>query len=302
VGDGGETGLVFDIQRSALHDGPGVRTTVFLKGCPLRCAWCHNPESWVQRPELSYEPSSCAHCLECVAACPSEAHEARDGRHVFDRGRCEACGSCVPGCAHDALKLVGRVMSVGEVMAVVERDRAFYERSGGGLTVSGGEPLAQPAFTRALLRAARAAGIHGCLDTCGHARWPDLEACLPLTDLVLFDVKATDPERHAALTGLDGRRIRANLDRLLATGIPVVLRAPLVPGVNDDPAHLDALAALAARRPGVAVEVMPHHALGRDKRRRLGHAEAPSWPAASDAQTEAWLAALATRGVRARSG
>jgi pyruvate formate lyase activating enzyme len=294
-------GLVFDVQRAALHDGPGVRTTVFLKGCPLRCAWCHKPESWLPAPELSYEASRCAACFECVAACPSGAHSERDGRHALDRGRCTLAGACVEACPSGALSLVGRERTVAEVMAVVERDRPFYDRSGGGLTVSGGEPLAQPAFTRSLLEAAKRAGIHTCLDTCGHAPWEDLAACLPSTDLFLFDWKAGDAVRHLALTGVDGALVRENLERLAAAGAAVVLRAPLVPGVNDDPLSLDVLAS-AATRLGFPVEVLPHHALGRDKRARLGRPEVPSWPTASESQARGLVAALAARGAAARPG
>jgi pyruvate formate lyase activating enzyme len=294
-------GTVFDVQRGALHDGPGVRTTVFLKGCPLRCAWCHNPESWLARPELSFEPSRCAHCLECAAACPSGAHRSGDGRHVLDRARCTAEGACAAACPSDALSLVGREWTVEGVLAVVERDRPFHERSSGGLTVSGGEPLAQPAFARALLAAAKERGVGTCLDTCGHAPWEDLAACLPFADLVLFDWKAGDPERHERLTGVDGALVRENLGRLVGTGAAVVLRAPLVEGVNDDPSSLDALASV-AHRLGLAVEVLPHHALGRDKRARLGRAAGPSWPSASAERARAWVDALRARGARARLG
>jgi pyruvate formate lyase activating enzyme len=187
-------------------------------------------------------------------------------------------------------------------MALIERDRPFYERSAGGLTVSGGEPLAQAGFTRDLLSAARQRGIGTCLDTCGEGRLADLEALIPWVDLVLFDYKASRAARHLALTGVDGRRIRRNLDALLAAGVPVVLRVPLVPGVNDDDEHLDAVAALAASGRLRAVEVMPYHALGRDKRGRFGRPGAGPDTSATRSQAEAWLAALAARGCEARLG
>jgi pyruvate formate lyase activating enzyme len=206
----------------------------------------------------------------------------------------------VAACDHGALALVGREMSVEEVMAVVERDRSFYGCSGGGLTVSGGEPLAQAAFARALLSAARQRGFGTCLDTCGEGRLVDLEAMVPFVDLVLFDYKASRAARHLALTGVDGRRIRRNLHALLAAGVPVVLRVPLVPGVNDDPEHLDAVAALSASGRLRAVEVMPYHALGRDKRGRFGRPEVGLGPSATPSQAEAWLLALSARGCEAR--
>jgi pyruvate formate lyase activating enzyme len=295
-------GIVFDVQRSALHDGPGIRTAVFLKGCPLRCEWCHNPESWHAAPELSFEPEACTRCDDCVEACPNGAHQPGDGRHVFVRDRCLAGGQCVEVCDHGALALVGREMTVGEVMEVVERDRAFYKRSGGGLTVSGGEPLAQASFTLALFATAKERGIHTCLDTCGAGSPADLDALLPVTDIVLFDYKATDPEVHQALTGVDGLALHANLERVVASGTLLILRVPLVPGVNDTEAHLDAIANLAERHSLAGVEVMPYHALGRDKRRRLGRPEGPAGPSATSWQSRAWVEALASRGCAAHLG
>jgi pyruvate formate lyase activating enzyme len=295
-------GLVLDIQRSALHDGPGVRTTVFLKGCPLRCAWCHNPESWRGVAELSFDPEACAHCLACLPACPYGAQLESRGRHVYDRRHCLACGSCVEACGHGALALLGRRMTAAEVMRIVERDRPFYSRAGGGLTVSGGEPLSQAAFTRELLAAAKGSGIPTCLDTCGEGRLEDLETLLPFADVVLFDYKVTGAARHRELTGSDGTRILRNLDRVLLDGVRLFLRVPLVPGVNDLPEHLDAIAAIWAAGGVEAVEVMPYHALGRDKRRRLGRVAGPQWSGATAGQAEAWLAGLAERGCPARLG
>jgi pyruvate formate lyase activating enzyme len=188
------------------------------------------------------------------------------------------------------------------VIAIVERDAPFFARTGGGLTVSGGEPLSQPAFTRELLAAAKARALPTCLDTSGEGRTEELASLLPYVDLVLFDYKATGTVKHRQLTGSDGTRILANLDRLLAQGARIVLRAPLVAGVNDDEAHLDALASIFAGGGIEAVEVMPYHALGRDKRRRLGRHEGPEWPSATPEQAQAWVAALARRGCVVRLG
>lgn len=217
------SGVVFDIQRGALHDGPGVRTTVFLKGCPLRCLWCHNPESQAFEPETG-----------------------RSGR------------------------VYGRTMSVDEVMQPVVRDRRYYACSGGGLTLSGGEPTAQFDFCAALLRAARAHGIHTCLDTCGAFPACRLDVLRPLVDTWLFDYKATGAERHRELTGVDNARILANLRALLESGADIRLRCPLVPGVNDTPEHRDAVRALAAAHPALAVDEMAYHAWGEAKYDDLG--------------------------------
>jgi glycyl-radical enzyme activating protein len=262
---------VFDVQRFALHDGPGIRTTVFLKGCPLRCPWCHNPESWSPRPELSFRADRCDDCLECVIACPFGTHRAVDGRHVLDRGPCRLSGECVPACPEGALTLVGRDMSVAEVLDEVTRDRAYYERTGGGITLSGGEPMQQPVFAGALLRAARREGIHTCLDTSGAVGPAELDAVAPDVGVFLFDYKATDPDEHRRLTGASNVRILANLDRLYRGGARIVVRCPLVPGVNDSPGHLRGIAALDERYPELeAIEIMPFHALGRDKAARVG--------------------------------
>jgi pyruvate formate lyase activating enzyme len=239
-------GIVFDLQRGAMHDGPGVRTTVFLKGCPLRCAWCHNPESQAFAPEV---------------------------------GRCG--------------RTYGRAATVSEIMAVVRRDTRFYAASGGGLTVSGGEPTAQYAFCAALLGAAKAEGIHTCLDTCGELDWPRLDALRSSVDLFLYDYKATDPARHRALTGVAPDRVFANLARLLEAGAPVCLRCPLVPGVNDDPGHVAAIAELGRRWPRLAIDIMPYHDVGGGKYDDLGRPrpDLGSHPPAP-AEIAAWLDSL----------
>jgi glycyl-radical enzyme activating protein len=298
-GDGGErVGIVFDVRRGSRHDGPGVRTAVFLKGCPLRCAWCPNPESWSAASELWFDLAACTDCGDCVAACAGGAHAVESGRHRLDRARCLVRGDCVGACRHAALRVVGRAMSVDEVIEIAERDRPLYSSCGGGLTISGGEPLAQPEFTRALLSAARRRGIHTCLDTSGDAPAEELESVLPLVDLVLFDYKATGSERHRQLTGVAGTRIRRNLVLLIAAGVPLVLRVPLVSGVNDTPEHLDAIASI-AETAGVRVEVMPYRALGA-KKLRLDRPDADEWPSARAAQVQVWLAALRRRGCDAR--
>ena len=284
-------GMVFDIQRFSVHDGPGIRTTVFLKGCPLRCQWCHNPESWSPDPELSYRADLCLDCLDCVAVCPTGAQQATDGVHVLDHEACQACGDCVDVCSQGALRVIGGRMSVDEVMAEVLRDGAYYASSGGGLTLSGGEPLAQAEFAWALLRAAKRHGLHTCLDTSGYAPAETLRAVAGDVDLFLWDYKATGEEKHRELTGVEGEPILANLDWLMAHGARVALRCPMIPGVNDAPEHLAAIAALSARYPELeAVDVLPYHALARHKAEQIGfHAPLGDLPSADEQTIAGWL-------------
>ena len=289
--------IVFDIQRSSFQDGPGIRTTVFFKGCPLQCVWCHNPESQRFQPELMVQAARCTACGRCRQVCPMGA---ADGP-ATDRSRCVNCGACASACPGGARILKGWRASVEEVMRVVRRDTPFYDATGGGLTVSGGEPLGQPGVLKALLEAAKAEGIHTCVETCGHAPWRVVAAILPFTDLFLYDWKLTDPDKHLIWTGKDNRLIRENLERILEAGVPVLVRAPLIPGVNDGEAHLDELVRLSLL-PGVqGVEVLPWHRMGVAKRAALGLAlQLADLPDASEEQKAKWQACWATRGRNIR--
>lgn len=268
---GSSSGLIFDLRRFSIHDGPGLRTTVFFKGCPLRCQWCHNPESRSPRPERLERQERCLHCGACLVACPEGAISALDGRTVTDARKCTHCGACVQVCFAEARQIAGRYQTSAQVLAEIERDQIFYDQSGGGATFSGGEPLLQPEFLLELLQGCRDRRIHTALDTCGHAPWEALERIRTFVDLFLYDLKLMDAARHAQFTGVSNERILENLRRLAAHGHAIWLRIPVIPGINDDPDNLDALGSFAAALPGVQrVTLLPYHRAAASKYERLG--------------------------------
>jgi glycyl-radical enzyme activating protein len=291
-------GLVFDVHRCSLHDGPGIRTTIFLKGCPLRCLWCHNPESQSFHREVAFAKDRCVSCSACVEVCQRSGQLLEDGVHTMDHGPCVACGSCVDACAYGGLRMVGQERSVRDLIDLAMRDVAYYQSSGGGVTLSGGEPTAQAEFCTALLRGARMRGLHTVLQTCGISARAVYEGLLPFTDLFLYDYKATDSNLHRDLTGVPNDRILSNLEFLIGAGARVVLRCPLIPGVNDDEAHLAGIAALSRRFPSLeGIELMAYHTLGRGKAEQIGREyPLPEIPAADDATRDRWLSTLARLG------
>jgi pyruvate formate lyase activating enzyme len=298
------SGTVFDIRKYSVHDGPGIRTTVFLKGCPLNCWWCHNPEGQSSLPEPMLRPNLCIACDECLAVCLQGAIGRNGEGLTWDRALCDSCGECTEVCLAGAREMAGRVMTVPAVLAEIERDRLFYEESGGGVTFSGGEPLLQWRFLGELLRACRERDVHTTLDTSGFAAWEVFEHILPDTSLVLFDLKHTDPERHRQVTGVPLEPILRNLERLSARAVPIWLRVPLVPGINDDPANLRRVGELAARLPGIQqVGLLAYHPTAAGKYERLGRTyRLPKTPAPSDEQLESAASLLRSYGLEVNVG
>lgn len=296
------TGLVFNLQRFSLHDGPGVRTTVFFKGCPLHCPWCHNPESLACRPEVAIQSERCLACGACAAACPRDGEPLPAGAVLGDAG-CLACGACVAACPSGARQVVGREWTVEEVLAAVLRDRPFFDLSGGGVTFSGGEPLAQPEFLAACLERCRAEGVHTAVDTSGCAPLETLLRVACLADLVLYDLKLTDPETHRTVVGVPQGPILDNLRSLAAEGCRIWLRLPVVPGFTDSPERVAGAARLAAGLRSVErVSLLPYHRLGNGKRHRLGRGDAFETTAVPDTRLEELARLVAEAGVRVEIG
>jgi pyruvate formate lyase activating enzyme len=269
---GANKGIIFNIQHYSIHDGPGIRTTVFIKGCPLRCFWCQNPESQTLKPQVFFNSEKCAGCGKCVEACPEGAIEIIDGHSRTNRKLCKVCGNCAEVCPNEARNLMGRYVTAGEVFKEVYEDTIFYQRSGGGVTLSGGEPLAQPEFALSVLKLCKYASLHTAIDTCGYAKWSILSRVLDYVDLVLYDFKHMNPIRHKKHTGVSNKLILENARRIYhERSIPMLARVPIIPGYNDSVKNIEATAKFIANELGTSVKLhlLPYHRLGETKYERL---------------------------------
>lgn len=271
MANGRQTGEIFDIKKYAIHDGPGIRTTVFFKGCPLSCWWCHNPESLSSATHRLYRRERCIGCQECLSACESGAIQVSEGRLQWSPDDCRYCRDCALACPAEAVEFIGRTMTVDQVVAEIARDTLFYDQSAGGVTISGGEPLMQPLFLIQLLDACGEQGLHRTVDTSGHADTQSLLEAASRTDLFLYDLKHMDPEKHFRYTGVSNDKILANLKQLSHQGARIVIRLPVVPGINADDENINRTGALAASLDGViGINILPYHCAADAKYKNLG--------------------------------
>jgi pyruvate formate lyase activating enzyme len=277
AGDGnaekGLKGLVFNIQRYSIHDGPGIRTTVFFKGCPLHCKWCSNPESISPKPEIMVREARCNGCRRCIEVCSPGALSLASTGLWLDREKCDLCQKCISACWEDAIEVAGQYMTLDEVVDECRRDEPFYRNSGGGVTLSGGEPLLQADFALALLERCKAAGYNTALDTCGQVAWSLLEKALGNSDIVLFDIKHLDADEHRDGTGADNKLILSNLEKAVGSGKSRIwIRVPVIPGYNDSNEYVEKLAGKLRGMKAEKVSVLGYHEFGRPKYQSLGKA------------------------------
>ncbi len=264
-------GLIFDIKRFASDDGPGIRTTVFFKGCPLNCIWCHSPESISRQPELVFYESRCIKCGKCVAVCAYQAqYFTEKGKRKIDRTKCQTCGKCCEACYAGALEMKGNYLGVKEIYDEIEKDVIFFVNSGGGVTLSGGEPTLQSAFVVSLLRKLKKNGIHTALDTCGFVKWEILEELVPYVDLFLYDIKHMDAEKHIEYTGVSNQLILENLEKLAGAGKEILLRVPLVPGYNDSETNIVSIVRCAKKLHLGEIDFLPYNEIAEAKYEWVG--------------------------------
>lgn len=269
-------GLIFDIKKYAIHDGPGIRTTIFFKGCPLHCPWCHNPEGIKKEPEIMVSPDRCIHCEQCVHVCSKGALCRHNEIITLDRQKCDLCRACLDVCYTRAIEFVGRHVTIEQIMKEIEKDRVFYDESGGGVTISGGEPLMQPEFLKILLRECKRRGIHTVCDTCGYTDPDVLRAVSEFVDLFLYDVKIINDKKHTHLTGASNEQILSNLQTLSQNRTPVHARIPIIPGITDDEENMQAIGSLLAPLAHIeSVSLLHYHKTWVTKFRKLSMEREP---------------------------
>ena len=255
--------LITNIQRFSLDDGPGIRSTVFFQGCPLACLWCHNPENISAKPRILFLDARCTGCGECARACPANVCNVEGGKQKRSSSACILCGACVEKCVFGACEITGRPKTIDGLVSSLLKDKEFYGSSGGGVTLSGGEPLLNPDFCERLLCELKREGIHTVVDTCGAVEWPSFKAVLPYADLFLYDIKAWGEEKHRALTGKTNTPILNNLKNLNDSGKEIIIRMPLICGLNDDPADIAEISRFLDDLDNVkAIELLPYHSYG----------------------------------------
>jgi pyruvate formate lyase activating enzyme len=290
---------VFEIKKFAVHDGPGIRTTFFLKGCPLKCRWCHNPESISPQSQLAYYEHKCIHCGECVTICPNNAHEVVNGKHIFNWDKCVTCGLCEQACLGNSLKFFGYTISIDEALALALEDKDFYE-SNGGVTVSGGEPLLQADFCAEFFKELHKLGINCAVDTCACVQWTAIEKVLPFTNIFLVDLKHADDTEHRKLTGQGNELIIDNIQRLSNCGAKIEIRIPLIPGANDSETNLLATAELLKAINIERVKLLPYHTMAHSKYAALGMSEnMPQVKVSEKANLDNAIYFLSTCGINA---
>lgn len=300
----GDRGIIFDIKKYAIHDGPGIRTSVFFKGCPLSCLWCHNPEGISGRPHLIYRRDRCIGCSECINACPNEAISLTLEGIETDSSLCKLCGICAEVCPAEAREFIGQTIETAHLVQIIEKDVPFFDESCGGVTFSGGEPLLQAAFLLHLLDACGRRGIHRTVDTSGYADTTTIMAVAEKTDLFLFDLKVMDREKHERFTGVSNEKILSNLTLLAKKGANISIRIPLIPGINDDERNIEQTAAFVEKLPNIhAIHILPYHDAARNKYEKLdmdyhlGALEAPH-----ESLIETILERFTRAGLEARIG
>ena len=292
--------VILDIQKFSIHDGPGIRTTVFLKGCPLNCLWCHNPESKNFQPQLSYDANKCIMCGKCETVCPVNVHKFENNTHCTDYSKCILCGKCVESCPVNALSIYGKSMSINEIISEVKKDKKFFDNTGGGITISGGEPLSQQEFTAALAKEAKEQGIHVTVETSGFASKESVEKIAEYTDLFLFDYKVSDDELSERLIGIkDLNKILENLDLIYSKKKDIIIRCPFIPKHNITEKHFRKIAELEKKYPDLlGIEILPYHNFGKNKADSIGDKYEVEVKMPEDSEVDSWLVKLRELGCK----